>query len=414
PAWDGSLQILAFSADTLEELAAATGTTPPVADNGFPWFARETRRTFHPSAKFRLVAVRETATGQTDDEFQQSLQAALGALREGSSWHAAPGIRASSGTRRTRLALLFPGQGAQRVDSFRELACVFPEMRAELEKARDAMARAFPDLALLDDLLYPPAPANQADAAASLRDTRVCQVVMGALGMGAARVLRRFHVGAGVDTLSAGHSLGEWTALASAGLLPDESWYRLLACRAGLMHHESLARQGTMLAVLAQRDDAEKLAAKVPGVRLANHNGPRQSILSGPVAAIAQCEGLAREAGLATRRLDVAGAFHHPDLAGASRALASALSEAHLPVDPGRGMATTVLANLDARPYTPGEPGWLERLHRQVAEPVLWQECVERLREQGAEVFLEVGTGGILTRMARDILADLPDVEART
>ena len=414
PAWDGSLQILAFSADTIDQLEAAVGATPPAADTGFPWFARETRRAFQPSARFRLVAVRETGSGQTDAEFQQSLQAAIAALRGGAAWHSAQGIRASSGPRRTRLALLFPGQGAQRVDSFRELACVFPEMRAELEKARDAMARAFPDLPLLDDLLYPPAPANQADAAASLRDTRVCQVAMGALGRGAARILNRFQVGAGPETLSAGHSLGEWTALAAAGLLPDESWYRLLACRAGLMHHESLARQGTMLAVLASREDAEKLAAKISGVQLANHNGPRQSILSGPVEAIAQCEGLAREAGLATRRLDVAGAFHHPDLAGASRALASALGEAHLPVDPGHGGASTVLANLDARPYLPGDAGWLERLHRQVAEPVLWHECVEQLRARGAEVFLEVGPGGILTRMARDILADQPDIEARS
>ena len=413
PAWDGSIQIIALSADNHEDLAAAVSVVPSAADTGFAWFARESRRTFHPSAKFRLVAVRELESNQTDDDFQKILQGAITALSSGTNWYASAGVRASSGPRRTRLALLFPGQGAQRVDSFRELACVFPEMRHELENARDAMAVAFPELRKLDDLLYPPASSNPDEVLANLRDTRVCQVAMAALGLGAAKVLRRFHVGSRVGNLSAGHSLGEWTALAAAGLLPDSSWYSLLARRAGLMHQESLTRPGSMLAVLAHRTDAAKLAQRVHGVSVANHNGPRQTILSGPSAAIDQCELLAKEMGLAVRRLDVAGAFHHPDLAAAARALAATLSEAHLPVDPGQAMATTVLANLDAKPYQPGEPGWLERLHRQVSEPVLWQECLEELRRQGAEVFLEVGPGGILTRMAQDVLSDIPDISAR-
>ena len=406
PAWDGSVQILALSADSPEALALQASAIPLLSDPSYSWYARESRRSFSPAAPCRLVAARGD---ETDAAFTASINAAVAALRSGASWHAAGGVRAANRPRKTRLALLFPGQGAQKSDSFRELACIFPELRLELERGRDALAVAFPSMPPLDNILYSSGyevgpDSSPHDSTALLRDTRACQVGMAALGRGAAKVLARFGVGSGRDILAAGHSLGEWTALATAGLLPAATWYSLLARRAGLMHKEAETRPGAMLAVLASRDEASRLAHQVPGAALANHNGQKQSVLSGSVQAIDACQRLARESGLRAMRLDVGGAFHHPSLGDASRALAPVLREAevaghaHESIHP----AMMVLANLDARPYLPGEPGWLERLHRQVSEPVLWVDCLDELRARGAEIFLEVGPGSILTRMAHD------------
>jgi [acyl-carrier-protein] S-malonyltransferase len=199
----------------------------------------------------------------------------------------------------------------------------------------------------------------------------------------------------------AGHSLGELSALAAAGVLGLEDALSLVVLRGALMA-EAAERQGDggMLAILkGTLADALELAG-THRVVLANDNAPGQTILSGPSAALDAVAADARERGLRAMRLDVAGAFHAPAMASACQPLLEAL--AGVALSPPR---TPVYSGMTAAPFR----DLRAELAQALVRPVRWRETMLALRAAGARCFLDVGPDRVLARL---VARNLGGVEA--
>lgn len=219
-------------------------------------------------------------------------------------------------------------------------------------------------------------------------------------------------------TFVAGHSVGEYSAVAASGALSVADTLRLVRERGRLMHEEGLRCPSGMAAVLGVDADAlasicaeatdearanlsvDELAGH-PGmgrVVVANINAPGQIVISGALQALEAAMELARAAG--AKRvvpLSVSGAFHSPVMAPAAEALAMAVEAAPV-VAPG----VPVVANITAEPLTT-EAELREELAQQIVSPVQWTRTVEYLADKGVETFVEIGVGQVLAGLIRRI-----------
>ncbi len=210
---------------------------------------------------------------------------------------------------------------------------------------------------------------------------------------------------AGRATLALGHSLGEYTALAAAGVLTREDAARLVEVRGAAMRDAALAEPGGLVALLGgDRARAEAACAEVDGLSIANLNGPGQVVVGGTLKAIAVLQERVKELGF--RRaipLRVSGAFHTPLMAPAAPALRSALEATTF----AEGTAA-VLANVDGTAHRdPG--GWPSLLLRQLTQPVEFEACVLALPTRS--VLVECGPGAVLKGLVARIR---DDVEVRS
>ncbi|HEY2635755.1 MAG TPA: ACP S-malonyltransferase [Solirubrobacteraceae bacterium] len=191
---------------------------------------------------------------------------------------------------------------------------------------------------------------------------------------------------------AAGHSLGELSALAAAGVLERDDALELVVLRGRLMGE---ARNGSMLALVgASLEDAQAIARE-GGVTVANDNAPGQVVLSGGLEALDRTEQLATERGTRVIRLDVAGAFHSPAMAPAVEPFRAALDEVEISAP-----AFPVFSCASAAPFQDVR----EELANALISPVRWRETVVALHEAGAPSFVEVGPGKVLARMGKRIL----------
>jgi len=206
-----------------------------------------------------------------------------------------------------------------------------------------------------------------------------------------------------------GHSLGELAALAAAGALNEEDALQLVTTRGRLMAEaargaaggegrrpETDAGGGSMLAVLGGADaDALEALAKRHGVTVANDNAPGQVVLSGAREGLAAAAAEAEEQGLRAMPLNVAGAFHSPQMAAAVPEFEAALAavDVHEPRWPVWS-ATTVAPFDDVR----------RRLAEGITRPVRWRQTVEALHAEGIEDFAETGPGTVLTKLVKRTL----------
>ena len=175
----------------------------------------------------------------------------------------------------------------------------------------------------------------------------------------------------------------------------------LSQARGRLMREAGRGAAGSMAALLAGPDDVERLIREVPGVQAANWNGPRQTVIAGPSAAVKQALDLAAARGISGRMLPVSSAFHTPLVAPAREPLAL-LAGRLLVESPDR----PVYSNLDASPH-PADPAAIAaRLGDHLAGPVRFAEMIEAMHRDGARVFVEVGPGSILTPLIDAILKD--------
>jgi [acyl-carrier-protein] S-malonyltransferase len=193
----------------------------------------------------------------------------------------------------------------------------------------------------------------------------------------------------------AGHSLGEYTALVSAGALDIAEGARLVAARGDAMQAAADAVPGTMAAVLGlDLESVVKACDGVEGAWPANDNAPGQVAIAGTPDGVERAGEAASALGAKrVLALPVGGAFHSPLMAPAQATLDNALAGAHF-----HDAEVDVVTNLDAAPH---RNGWPELLSRQLVSPVRWRECLLRLQGLGVTHFLELGPGAELSGMVK-------------
>jgi len=201
----------------------------------------------------------------------------------------------------------------------------------------------------------------------------------------------------------AGHSLGEYTALAAAGFVTPTEGARLVAARGMAMRKASATNPGTMAALVGLETDvvAELCESVLGDVWIANDNAPGQVVIAGSAAGIEQVGELARErGGRKPIPLKVAGAFHTHYMDPAQLALDAALVDAHF-VDSD----VPVWANVDAAPHT-SPAVWPALLGLQLCSPVRWRDEIAAMAASGIDTFVEVGPGTVLSGMIKRIAPD--------
>ncbi len=291
-----------------------------------------------------------------------------------------------------KIAFLFPGQGSQFVGMAADLAEAYPLVAATLAEADEVLS-----LNLAQVMREGPAEA--------LTATEVAQPAILAHSVALWRLLGEAGI---APAMVAGHSLGEYSALVAAGSLEYPEALRLVRERGLLMAECGAQVGGVMLAVLgleASVVEAVVAQARQEGVVVvANYNSPGQLVISGEAAAVRRAEELARAAGArGAVPLQVSGAFHSPLMQPAAHRLRERLAETPL-----QEAVVPVVSNVDAQPRQAAQ-ALREALGRQITGSVRWAESVSRMVAAGAECFVEVGPGEVLTRLMKRIA---PEVEA--
>src|ERR1700691_24558 len=257
------------------------------------------------SAQTRLAIV-----ATSPEDLRAKLTKAKAALASKQSLNDPQGIYLAFGPPRGKVAFLFPGQGSQKTHMLRELALTFPEFRASLEQAEQSLAGRFPKK--LSAYIYPP-PAFSSEQEKQqnldLTDTVVAHPALGVVEIGLSHALERLGVH---PDMTAGHSYGEYVALAAAGVISDHALFELSESRGRAIKDTTHDEAGTMAAVAADADAITKALDGMEGITLANHNSPRQTVISGANAAVQAAIKKLETAGLAARPIPVACAFHSP------------------------------------------------------------------------------------------------------
>ena len=290
-----------------------------------------------------------------------------------------------------KTAFLFPGQGAQVVGMGADIAAAFPAAAAMFERANEIVGFDLRRICF-------EGPADR------LNSTSISQPAIFVTSAALLEVLRASATGQNIrPDVTAGLSLGEYTALYAAGAIGFDDGVRLVKRRGEAMQAAADATEGTMVSLLGlDEDKVRQLCDEARGGELlepVNFNCPGQIVVSGSLGACDRAERLAEKYGaIKAMRLEVAGAFHTPMMAGAAEALRQALLQARI------ADAATVLtiANISGEYYRSAE-GIVEGLSRQLTSPILWQKCMERLLADGVEEFYEIGPGRVLTGLMKRI-----------
>jgi len=291
----------------------------------------------------------------------------------------------------TALALLFPGQGAQEPGMGRKLADASLEAMYIWKQAEQASGLPLRAICWEGD-------------EAAMADTRALQPALTAVNLALWQTLApSLRV-----TCAAGHSLGEYAALAAAGALSTGKALELVALRGRLMAEADPDGKGAMCAIVKMDQAAvESLARDVLAeggdmLRIANYNTPTQFVLSGSSAAIEHASALARERGGRSLPLKVSGAFHSPYMGQAAKELAKALNKTswNKPRFP-------VYCNAIGRAVKSGE-GIKEAMLVQMTSSVRWIETIGAQWNDGVRHWLELGPKPLLSKMVTPILTALP------
>ncbi len=307
----------------------------------------------------------------------------------------------------TKTALLYPGQGCQVVGMGRDLAEAFPQARRLYDEADEILGFSLSELCF-------------EGPEGLLNDTINTQPALFVTCLAMQRVLEA-EGKLPPPVMVAGHSLGELTALVSAGAMAFDAGLRLVRERGRLMKLAGVQSPGGMAAVLKMDDaDVEQAcqeAASETGraVQIANYNSPGQVVISGDSEALARAiERLRERGGRRIIPLAVSIAAHSPLMAGVVEDYRAAVDGT-----PFRAPDLPIVANISARPVSTADE-IRDELAGQLTWPVRWTASMQWMVEQGVTRFVEVGPGDVLGKLMRRIepavettsVGDLASLEA--
>lgn len=272
-------------------------------------------------------------------------------------------------------AYVFPGQGSQYTGMAKDLYTNSIAARDLLERANEIIGFR------ITDIMFE-------GSAEDLKQTRVTQPAIFIHSVALAKCLPDFN-----PDMTAGHSLGEFSALAASGAISFEEGLRLVAIRAQAMQKACTVAEGTMAAILAlPGNKVEEICAEINGIVVAaNYNCDGQIVISGEKMAVEEACIRLKEAGARrTLPLQVSGAFHSPMMEPARAELAQAIEKAafNVPICP-------VYQNVTAKPTTSPEE-IKANLLAQLTSPVKWTQTIINMEKDGAGHFIETGPGKVL------------------
>jgi [acyl-carrier-protein] S-malonyltransferase len=287
----------------------------------------------------------------------------------------------------TNIAYVFPGQGAQWVGMGRDLYDSSDSARAVFKQADEALG--FPLSLLCFD-----GPEEE------LRQTINVQPAIVAVSLAC---LTTIHDAAGDDglpapTFVAGHSLGEYSALAAAGVLDSNTAIYLARERGRLMHQAGLVHPGGMIAIIGLDEASLAEVCAQTNTRIANINCPGQLVISGANENLTKAAALAYARGAyRTIPLLVSGAFHTPSMQPAVDALSGVIDTI-----PFNEPFIPIIANTTAQEITTAKLV-KEELLRQLCHGVQWQRSIEYMINNGTDTFIEIGPGKVLGGLIKRI-----------
>lgn len=286
----------------------------------------------------------------------------------------------------SKIAFIFPGQGAQACGMGQDFYEQTETGKRIFDKATELMGFSMPQLCFEEN--------DRLDI------TEYTQAAMVTASIAMMRVLEENGI---KPDVAAGLSLGEYCALAAAGVMSDEDAIRTVRQRGILMQEAVPVGEGAMAAILALDAAAiEEVTGAMEGVWIANYNCPGQIVISGGKAAVEEaCEKLKAAGAKRAVMLNVSGPFHSGMLADAGEKLGEVLSqvELHEPQIP-------YVANVTAQ-YVKNAAEVKELLTRQVSSSVRWQQSVEAMIADGVDTFIEIGPGKTLAGFMRKISRDV-------
>lgn len=399
--WDGRVLLFAFSADTIDALKRQLANIDryqswqkqrvEAAKTCVAFDAKKIHRIAFIVEKDRTglaVLLENAGTILSENNAQNFRQLAMG-------------ISYASGEYVGKIGLLFPGQGTQYVGMLRDLACQFPSFNSILHAANIVQDETKHG-ARISDIIYPIPVFSEFDRKAQeeiLRDTRHAQPAIGVVGLAGLRILETFGFKA---DFTAGHSYGELLALCAAGVFDEMTLHQLSLLRGSLMagEAEAVGDRGSMLAILAEFAVVEKfIKDEKLDLVIANHNAPKQTVLSGSTAQIEKATALCMQRKLSATKLPVSAAFHSEFVADASAPFAEALSKVQF-----NQSTMTVLANTTADVYPSNADAARQLLADQLTKPVRFVEEIEKMVALGVRTFVEVGPGVQLSGLLHSIL----------
>jgi acyl transferase domain-containing protein/NADP-dependent 3-hydroxy acid dehydrogenase YdfG len=359
--------------------------------------ARESQRDFDPSGAVRIAVV---ASSPADLEAKLARVTAVIEKSPEEAIRDSDGVCYEPRPAGGPVAFLFSGQGSQYPGMGGGLAMAFDCAREVWDFAEELFSE---DGFSPRDAVFPRPVFSDADRQRQQEFLTRTDIAQPALATASLAQLALLHTLSIKPDFAAGHSFGELVALHAAGCFSASDLLRIARKRGELMAADG--RVGTMTAVSHPIDDLRNFLNQPGpnGIVIANHNSPRQSVLSGQIAGIEAVEERLAAASISFRRLPVGGAFHSPLMAGAVEPFSQFL--ANVAFD---SPSLPVFSNADAAEY-PRDPFVIrERIAANLTKPVRFADEIEALHSAGARVFVEVGAGSALRQLTAQCLREKP------